>query len=80
MQILIHYLKFICIIDLQKDFQIVNILKSRYYLSTLFGVENRTTIDIDTAFRNANFNEETIVKIIKEIVSIEQLRTDKIKK
>ena len=80
MQILIHYLKFICIIDLQKDFQIVNILKGRYYLSTLFGVENRTTIDIDTAFRNANFNEETIVKIIKEIVSIEQLRTDKIKK
>lgn len=28
-------------------------------------------MDIDTAFRNANFNEETIVKMIKEIISIE---------
>lgn len=55
------------------------ILKGGFYLSTLFGIENRTTMDIDTAFRNANFNEETIVKIIKEIVSIEQIRTNKIK-
>lgn len=47
------------------------ILKGGFYLCTLFGVENRTTMDIDTAFRNSNFNEETIVKIIKEIVSIE---------
>ena len=47
------------------------ILKGGFYLSTLFGVENRSTMDIDTAFRNANFNEETIVKMIKEIVSIE---------
>ena len=47
------------------------ILKGGFYLSTLFGVENRTTMDIDTAFRNADFNEETIVKMIKEIVSIE---------
>ena len=46
------------------------IIKGGFYLSTLFGVENRTTMDIDTAFRNANFNEETIVKMIKEIVSI----------
>lgn len=42
------------------------ILKGESYLSTLFGVENRTTMDIDTTFRNANFNEETIVKMIKE--------------
>jgi len=47
------------------------ILKGGFYLSTLFGIENRTTMDIDTAFRNANFNEETIVKMIKEIVSME---------
>lgn len=47
------------------------ILKGGFYLSTLFGVENRTTMDIDTAFKNANFDEETIVKMIKEIVSIE---------
>ena len=47
------------------------ILKGGFYLSSLCGVENRTTMDIDTAFRNANFNEETIVKMIEEIVSIE---------
>ena len=47
------------------------ILKGGFYLSTLFGIENRTTMDIDVAFRNANFNEETIIKIMKEIVSIE---------
>ncbi len=47
------------------------ILKGGFYLSTLFGIENRTTMDIDTAFRNANFNEKTIVKMIKKIVSIE---------
>lgn len=47
------------------------ILKGGFYLSTLFGVENRTTMDIDTAFRNANFNEEIIINMIKEIISIE---------
>ena len=46
------------------------VLKGGFYLSTLFGVENRATMDIDTAFRNANFDEETIVKMIKEISSI----------
>lgn len=47
------------------------ILKGGFYLSTLFGVENRTTVDIDTAFRNANFDEETIIKMIKEIILID---------
>lgn len=47
------------------------ILKGGFYLSALFGLENRTTMDIDTAFRNADFSEETIVKIMNEIVSIE---------
>lgn len=46
------------------------ILKGGFYLSTLFGVESRTTMDIDTAFRNAKFNEKTIVKMINEIISI----------
>ena len=46
------------------------ILKGGFYLSTLFGVENRTTMDIDATFRNANFSEVTIVKMIKEIASI----------
>lgn len=47
------------------------VLKGGFYLSTLFGVENRTTVDIDTAFRNANFDEETIIKMIKEIILID---------
>lgn len=46
------------------------ILKGGFYLSTLFGVENRTTMDIDAAFRNGDFTKETIVKMIKEIISI----------
>ena len=46
------------------------VLKGVFYLSTLFGVENRATIDIDTAFRNASFDEETIIKMINEMVSI----------
>lgn len=29
------------------------VLKGGFYLSTLYGVESRTTMDIDTAFRNA---------------------------
>lgn len=46
------------------------VLKGGFYLSTLFGVENRATMDMDTAFRNASFDEETIIKMINEIVSI----------
>jgi predicted nucleotidyltransferase component of viral defense system len=47
------------------------VLKGGFYLSTLFGVENRATMDIDAAFRNANFDEETIIKMINEIISID---------
>lgn len=47
------------------------VLKGGFYLSTLFGVENRATVDIDTSFRNANFDEETIINMIKEIISID---------
>lgn len=46
------------------------VLKGGFYLSTLFGVENRATMDIDTTFRNTSFDEETIIKMINEIVSI----------
>ena len=46
------------------------ILKGGFYLSTLFGVENRATMDIDTAFKNESFDEETIIKMINEIISI----------
>lgn len=49
------------------------ILKGGFYLSTLFGVENRKTMDIDTAVVKTEFTEENIVKIIKEIITIELL-------
>lgn len=37
------------------------ILKDGFYLSTLFGIENRATMDIDTAFKNADLDESTRV-------------------
>lgn len=47
------------------------ILKGGFYLSTLFGLENRSTNDIDTAIRNTKFNQESIEHIIKSIISID---------
>lgn len=47
------------------------ILKGGFYLSTLFGLENRSTKDIDTAIKDANFTKENIEKIIKSIISID---------
>lgn len=47
------------------------ILKGGFYLSTLFGLENRTTKDIDTAIMNTHFTQENIEKIIKSIISID---------
>ena len=37
------------------------ILKGGFYLSTLFGIENRATMDIDTAFKNADLDESARV-------------------
>lgn len=34
------------------------ILKGGFYLSTLFGLENRSTKDIDTAIKDANFSKK----------------------
>ena len=36
------------------------ILKGGFYLSTLFGLENRSTKDIDTAIKNANFSKKML--------------------
>ena len=49
------------------------VLKVGFYLSTLFGVENRATMDIDTAFRNDNFDEEVRNKLFSDasIISLE---------
>ena len=47
------------------------VIKGGFYLSTLFGLENRTTMDIDTEFKNNDFTEDTIVEIINEIINID---------
>ena len=46
------------------------ILKGGFYLSKLFGLDNRSTMDIDTAIRKAEFTEENIIKMITEIIDI----------
>ena len=46
------------------------ILKGGFYLSKLFGIDNRSTMDIDTAIRKAEFTEENLIKMINEIISI----------
>ncbi|MBE6147803.1 MAG: nucleotidyl transferase AbiEii/AbiGii toxin family protein [Firmicutes bacterium] len=62
-----RFIKRLSISDYRDNF----ILKGGFYLSTLFGVETRNTMDIDISFCNADFNEETIVKMINEIVSVD---------
>ena len=47
------------------------ILKGGFYLSKLFGLDKRSTMDIDTAIRKANFTEENIIKMITEIINID---------
>ena len=47
------------------------ILKGGFYLSTLFGLESRSTKDIDTAIKDANFTKENIEKMIKSIIAID---------
>lgn len=47
------------------------ILKGGFYLSTLFGLESRSTKDIDTAIKNANFTKDNVEKMIKSIIAID---------
>lgn len=47
------------------------ILKGGFYLSTLFGLESRTTKDIDVSIKEASFNRENIEHMIKSIISID---------
>ncbi len=47
------------------------ILKGGFYLSKLFGIDNRNTIDIDTAIQNTELDKENIKNIINEILNID---------
>lgn len=47
------------------------VLKGGFYLSRLFGIDNRSTMDIDTAIRKTNLTEENIIKMITEIIKVD---------
>lgn len=47
------------------------ILKGGFYLSKLFGLDNRSTMDIDTAINKTMFTEENVIKKITEIINID---------
>ncbi len=47
------------------------ILKGGFYLSKLFGLDNRSTMDIDTAINKTKFTEENVIKMITEIINID---------
>ncbi len=47
------------------------ILKGGFYLSNLFGIDNRSTMDIDTAIRKTKFTEENLIKMVTEIINID---------
>lgn len=47
------------------------ILKGGFYLSNLFEIDNRSTMDIDTSIRKAEFTEENLINMINEIISID---------
>lgn len=47
------------------------VLKGGFYLSSLFGIENRSTIDIDAAIRKAKFTENNLLKMITEIINVD---------
>ncbi len=47
------------------------ILKGGFYLSSLFGIDNRSTIDIDTSVQKTKFTSENIIKMVTEIINID---------
>lgn len=47
------------------------IIKGGFLLSKFFGLENRSTMDIDSALNNFDLTKENIIKIINEIIKID---------
>jgi len=47
------------------------ILKGGYYLSILFGLDTRTTMDIDLSLKNAILSEDNVKNIVKEIIVLD---------
>lgn len=53
------------------DYKDKFIVKGGFYLSTLFGLENRTTMDIDVAIKNEILDKENLTRIIEDIINID---------
>lgn len=47
------------------------IIKGGFLISAIVGIESRTTMDIDTTIKGVPVNQESIDKILKEIISID---------
>ena len=47
------------------------VIKGGFYLSTLFGIENRTTMDIDVALKKVRMDEHKLKSIIEQIIQID---------
>ena len=47
------------------------ILKGGLLLSALFGIDNRTTKDMDTTIKGLNISKEQMVNVLNEILSID---------
>lgn len=47
------------------------VIKGGFYLSTLYGIESRSTMDIDTMFRNAKFDEKVLIGMFSDIINID---------
>ena len=49
------------------------VIKGGFYLSTLYGIESRSTMDIDTMFRNAKFDEKVLTNMFSDIINTRSL-------
>lgn len=47
------------------------IIKGGFLISTLFGLENRSTMDIDSSITKTEFSEYNVLKMIREIINID---------
>ena len=64
------YERFIKRLSVSK-FRLNFILKGGYYLSTVFGVYNRATMDIDASLKNTDLSKENLLDIVSEIINID---------
>ena len=61
--------KYLSIMENNSDIEKISnrdnfILKGGFYLSGLFGIDNRSTMDIDAAIRRVKFTEDNLIEIM----------------